>query len=106
MDALEFLGQDKGFKATGRCQGKTSTWDVERVIANVGYTPDTGIYRELQVHEGFDDLGGTVVRSVDDDDHLVVRVLESLKRVEALADGRRAVVGAVGPLNHPAAPRH
>jgi hypothetical protein len=30
---------------------------VERVIGNVGYTPDTGLYRELQVHECYASLG-------------------------------------------------
>ena len=30
---------------------------MERVIANVGYTPDTDLYRELQVHECYASLG-------------------------------------------------
>jgi hypothetical protein len=30
---------------------------VDRIIANVGYTPDTSLYRELQVHECYASLG-------------------------------------------------
>jgi hypothetical protein len=30
---------------------------VDRVIGNVGYTPDNGLYRELQVHECYASLG-------------------------------------------------
>jgi hypothetical protein len=41
LESLESLGQDRGFRATARCGGKTRTWDVDRIIANVGYTPDT-----------------------------------------------------------------
>ncbi len=40
-----------------RVGGKLSTWEVDRVIANVGYTPDTSLYRELQVHECYASLG-------------------------------------------------
>jgi hypothetical protein len=32
-------------------------WDVERVVANVGYSPDAELYRELQVHECYATLG-------------------------------------------------
>jgi hypothetical protein len=42
---------------TARVAGKPRTWEVDRVIANVGYTPDTGLYRELQVHECYASLG-------------------------------------------------
>src|SRR5262245_31382566 len=57
VDAVEFLGQDRGFKVTGRSAGKKTTWEAERIIANVGYTPDTTLYRELQVHECYASLG-------------------------------------------------
>jgi hypothetical protein len=33
------------------------TWEVDRIIANVGYTPDNSLYRELQVHECYASLG-------------------------------------------------
>jgi hypothetical protein len=57
LESLESLGQDRGFRATARCGVKTRTWDVDRIIANVGYTPDTGLYRELQIHECYASLG-------------------------------------------------
>jgi thioredoxin reductase len=56
VDAVEMVAPDK-FKVRGRCGGKGMTWEVERVIANVGYSPDRGIYRELQVHECYASLG-------------------------------------------------
>lgn len=57
VEAVEFLGQDRGFKITARTPQKSRTWDVDRVIGNVGYTPDTNLYRELQVHECYASLG-------------------------------------------------
>jgi thioredoxin reductase len=51
IDAVECAGPDKGFKVSARVAGKPRTWEVDRVIANVGSTPDTGLYRELHVHE-------------------------------------------------------
>lgn len=51
IDSIEFLGQDKGFKVLARTSAGPKTWEVERVIANVGYSPDTNLYRELQIHE-------------------------------------------------------
>ncbi len=57
IDAIDCPGPDRGFKVQGRCQGQLKTWEVERVIANVGYTPHTGLYRELQVHECYASLG-------------------------------------------------
>jgi hypothetical protein len=41
----------------GACAGKPHTWEVERVVANVGFTPDTSLYRELQIHECYASLG-------------------------------------------------
>ena len=49
IESVESAGQDKGFRVTARCAGKARTWEAERLIANVGYSPDTTIYRELQV---------------------------------------------------------
>ncbi len=57
IDAVEFLGQDRGFRVTGRSAGEKKTWEVERLIANVGYTPDISLYRELQIHECYASLG-------------------------------------------------
>ncbi len=56
IDAIEFLGQDKGFKVTGRTPAGPKTWDVERIIANVGFSPDTNLSRELQIHESYTTL--------------------------------------------------
>jgi thioredoxin reductase len=50
VDTIENAGPDKGWRVTARCAGKARTWEVEYVIANVGYRPDTQLYRELQVH--------------------------------------------------------
>jgi thioredoxin reductase len=52
VQSVEWLGPDKGFKVTARCAGRTRTWDVERVVGNVGYAPDLGLHRELHVPEG------------------------------------------------------
>jgi thioredoxin reductase len=57
IEAVETAGPDKGFKVTARLAGKPRTWEVDRVIANVGYTPDNQLYRELQVHECYASLG-------------------------------------------------
>jgi thioredoxin reductase len=57
VEAVDFLGGDKGFRVAGRCGTKPRTWEVDRLIANIGYTPDTGLYRELQVHECYASLG-------------------------------------------------
>jgi thioredoxin reductase len=57
IEAIECDGPEKGFKVRGRCAGKPQTWEVDRVIANVGYTPDTDLYRELQIHECYASLG-------------------------------------------------
>jgi thioredoxin reductase len=57
VEAVEFQGPDKGFKATARCAGKPRTWEADRVIANIGYTPDRRIYRELHVHECYASCG-------------------------------------------------
>ncbi len=57
VDAVEFLGPDRGFRITGRSAGKKTVWEADRLIANVGYTPDTSLYRELHIHECYASLG-------------------------------------------------
>jgi hypothetical protein len=57
IESAEWAGPDRGFKVTGKCAGKTKTWEVERLIANVGFTPDSSLYRELQIHECYATLG-------------------------------------------------
>lgn len=51
IDAVETAGSDKGFRISGRTAGKPFTREVDRVIANVGYMPDSILYRELQIQE-------------------------------------------------------
>jgi thioredoxin reductase len=57
IEAVECSGRDQGFKVRGRIAGQPHTWEVERLIANVGYTPHRDLYRELQVHECYASLG-------------------------------------------------
>ena len=56
IESIESLG-DKGFKVTTRGPQGPKTWEVERIVANVGYSPDTNLTRELQVDEDFATLG-------------------------------------------------
>jgi thioredoxin reductase len=43
FDEVTSLGPDKGFNLIGRSNGKPVTYSVERIIANVGYRPDTAL---------------------------------------------------------------
>jgi thioredoxin reductase len=43
--------RNNAFRVIARVNGKERTWDVDRVIANVGYQPDMNICRELQIQE-------------------------------------------------------
>lgn len=51
IDVIESHGPDRGFRVCARCAGEEMTWEVERVIANVGYRPDLSLCRELHVFE-------------------------------------------------------
>lgn len=57
IDRIEFLGQDRGYRVAGSVAGKAKTWEVDLIIGNVGYSPDSSLYRELQVHECYASLG-------------------------------------------------
>jgi thioredoxin reductase len=57
VESVEGAGADSGFLVTARTGGKARTWEADRVVANVGYGPDTSLYRELQVHECYASLG-------------------------------------------------
>lgn len=46
-----------GVKLTAKLAGKAKSWTIERVIANVGYTPDPEMYSELQIHECYASAG-------------------------------------------------
>ncbi len=51
VETLESHGPDKGYKVTARQGSKKRTWDVDKIVGNVGYTPDTLLFRELQIQE-------------------------------------------------------
>lgn len=51
LEELVSHGPDKGFRVGGRVSGKAMTWEVERVIALVGYRPELSIAQELRVAE-------------------------------------------------------
>jgi thioredoxin reductase len=57
VEAVDCQGKDQGFKVRGYVAGQARTWEVERLVANVGYTPNRDLYRELQVHECYASLG-------------------------------------------------
>ncbi|MFO0807502.1 MAG: NAD(P)-binding domain-containing protein [Gemmataceae bacterium] len=44
-------GPDKGFRVTARVGSANRSWDVDRIVGNVGYQPDPSLVRELQVAE-------------------------------------------------------
>jgi thioredoxin reductase len=56
IDELVSHGQDHGFRVAARVAGKPRTWDVERVVANVGYRPDQTLWQELRVTEPAGDV--------------------------------------------------
>src|SRR5262249_43101451 len=57
VEAVEFAGPEKGFVVMARYGGKVNQLYVDRIIANVGYTPDTRLSGELQIHECYATLG-------------------------------------------------
>ncbi len=57
VTAIDCAGPDKGFKVRAMCAGKAKSWEVDRLVANVGYSPDSSLYRELQIHESYASLG-------------------------------------------------
>jgi len=51
LDEVIHHGPDKGFRVAGRSNGKPVSWEVERIIANVGYRPDTKLTASLGPNE-------------------------------------------------------
>jgi hypothetical protein len=51
LDEVTFHGPDKGFRVAGRCNGKPVSWEVERIVANVGYRPDRTMTSALRMDE-------------------------------------------------------
>lgn len=56
IEAIEHLG-DRGFRVRARVESEETTWEADRIIANVGYTPDISICRELHLHDSCTALG-------------------------------------------------
>lgn len=56
IDELVCHGPDKGFRVAGRIAGKPMNWEVEKVIANVGYRADANLTAELRVNEPHGDF--------------------------------------------------
>lgn len=57
IETVEPLARSEGFRVHARFAGQPRTFEVERIIANVGYCPDNCLYRELQVHECYASQG-------------------------------------------------
>ena len=59
VDAIEPTGQNQNqaFRVTLKTGGQKKMIEVEKIIANVGYTPDRALYRELQIHECYASFG-------------------------------------------------
>src|SRR5262249_28296035 len=55
VQAVEWI--NGAFKVRAICGGAERTWNVDRLIANVGYSPNTSLYREMQIHECYASLG-------------------------------------------------
>ncbi|MBP3953831.1 NAD(P)-binding domain-containing protein [Gemmata sp. G18] len=51
LDEVICHGPDQGFRVAGRSNGKPVSWEVERVIANVGYRADLRISDGLRVND-------------------------------------------------------
>jgi hypothetical protein len=51
VDELTSHGPDKGFRIAARVAGKPTSWEVERIIAHVGYRPDAALTQELRTDE-------------------------------------------------------
>jgi thioredoxin reductase len=51
VEELVCHGPDQGFRVAARVGGRPMTWDVERVVAHVGYRPDLSLCSELRVEE-------------------------------------------------------
>jgi thioredoxin reductase len=57
VEAIEPQFNNQSFRVSLRSAGHKKTLEVEKIVANVGYTPDRAIYRELQIHECYASFG-------------------------------------------------
>src|SRR5262249_53775854 len=55
VEAIE--SADGGLRVKARSGGERTSWNVERIVANVGYTPNAHLHREMQIHECYASLG-------------------------------------------------
>ena len=96
VDEIASLGPDKGFRLAARIGTTVKVWDVERVIACVGYRADTAIASELRIGEpsglpetaepGYFHLG---IKSHDRDSGFLIRDgHEQIRRVFAQLAGK------------------
>ncbi|MSQ97190.1 MAG: monooxygenase [Gemmataceae bacterium] len=51
VEAIESANNWQTARVTLRTGSQTKTMEVDKIIANVGYTPDRALYREMQIHE-------------------------------------------------------
>jgi thioredoxin reductase len=51
IEEVMCAGPDKGYRVTAKVNGKSTTWEAERLIANVGYKPDINLTAELRITE-------------------------------------------------------
>ena len=57
VEAIEPQFNNQSFRVILRSAGQKKPLEVEKIVANVGYTPDRAIYRELQIHECYASFG-------------------------------------------------
>lgn len=51
IDSIQYIEGHDTFEVGLKSRGLIDFVEVDRIIANVGYSPDNSLYRELQVHE-------------------------------------------------------
>lgn len=84
LDEVVCHGPDKGFRIAGRTNGKPMSWEVERVIANVGYRPDSKLSAGLRS----DESGYYVLGAKSRDSGFLMRDgFEQVKQVFAVITG-------------------
>jgi len=99
VDEIATLGPDKGFRLAARVGSTAKVWEVERVIACVGYRADLAIASELRVGEpngmpettepGYFHLG---IKAHDRDSAFLIRDgHEQIRRVFAQLAGKPAL---------------
>jgi hypothetical protein len=57
VESIETNNNWQTFRVTLRTGKERKSLEVDKIIANVGYTPDRALYRELQIHECYGSFG-------------------------------------------------